>query len=332
IRAAERLPGPRLLTFAVATVAITIPMHAAEWIDRPERVGQIRLDLVTGAAAPLLFIWAAIALNNVALRSLRRLEPALDPAVATPEAIAPDLLRTPRAYALIALVVGVVAGVTSVLESPENWGVDAAHPYGYGAAIAVSVVTDVILLSLLAHVIHQLRVVSRVHRDAVRIDVFQLEPLYAFSSLTAWTGLVILALLFGLIGALSLTIGRFLLQSSTDIAMTAVLFAVAIACFVVPLLGLHGRIVDEKRERQATANAVLAGVVAEAAERSRAGDFDGLARLKDAALTAESAVSSIQRIPTWPWRRETLRGFSSAVILPIVLWLLFQGLTRVLPS
>ena len=173
---------------------------------------------------------------------------------------------------------------------------------------------------------------ERVHRDAVRIDVFQLEPLYAFSSLTAWTGVVILALIFGLIVALSLAIGRFLLQSATDIALTSVLFAVAIACFVVPLLGLHGRIVDEKRRQQAAANAVLSGVVAEAATRSRAGDFDGLARLKDAALTAESAVSSVQRIPTWPWRRETLRGFSSAVILPIVLWLLFQGLTRVLPG
>ena len=45
-------------------------------------------------------------------------------------------------------------------------------------------------------------------------------------------------------------------------------------------------------------------------------------------LLAERDV--LARTPTWPWAPETLRGFSTALALPIVLWLVFRLLERVL--
>jgi hypothetical protein len=45
-------------------------------------------------------------------------------------------------------------------------------------------------------------------------------------------------------------------------------------------------------------------------------------------LLAEREV--IARSPTWPWSPETLRGFSTALLLPILLWLVFRVLEQVL--
>lgn len=332
LKTVRRLPWPRPLSFLVTTILVAIPLHVAEALEDPALL-TIHPDLVIGAASLPLFLWVAVGLDGVARRALVRLRPALDPAVRPEEEIAADLGRTPASFANVALVLGVLGGVTSVTESPGNWGVDLAVPGPrLAAALALSVVTDVLLAGFLAHVVHQLRVVARTHRESVRVDLFHLEPLYAFSLLTAATGLALLGLTAGLIVSLSVTLGYFLLSGSTDIAVTVGIAGIAIACFVVPLLGLHDRISDEKARRMAEAHDTIARLVAEVRDRATTGDLDGAGRLKDAMLAAESSVAAISRISTWPWRTETLRGFVSAVVLPVILWLLFQGLSRALPE
>jgi len=330
VEALDRAPGPPWLFVVVATVLVAVPLHAAELIDG-HPLTDIHFDLVIGASTLPLFLWLALWLNVVALRALDRLRPALDPAGPSAEAIGRDLIRTPNSLALPALVVGSLGGLASVFASPENWGVDLAQP---GArllgAVVLSVVTDVMLLGLLAHIAHQLRVVIRVHGH-VRIDLFHLEPLYAFSTLTARTGLALLGLVAGLIVALSVTIGNFLLVGAPDIALTAGIVALGIACFFVPLLGLHSRIADVKAARRAEADATLSTVIDAVRSRVAAGDLEGAAKLKDALLAADSSVLAIHRISTWPWRTETLRGFVSAVLLPVILFLVYETLRRALP-
>jgi len=325
----ERLPGPPWLSLVVATVAIALPLHVAEFLDSP---GQLRLhaDLVIGAATPPLFIWTVIWLNGVALRALRRLRPALDPEGPSESAIATGLLATPNNLAVPALLIGIVAGIASVLQAPENWGIDPAHPGARQvAAICLSVVTEALLLGLLAHAVHQLRIVTRVHRT-VRIELFRLEPLYAFSTLTAWTGIALLALVAGLLAFLSLSVGSFILVGASDIALVVFIVAVAIACFFVPLLGLHARIADVKAAEMAAAQGTMATLIGAVRTRVADGDLEGAAKLKDGVLAAESSLMAIARISTWPWRTETLRGFVSAVMLPIGLFLVYELLRRAL--
>jgi hypothetical protein len=331
LRLADRLPWPRVVSAVVASVVIAVPLYVSAYVDSPSTFG-IRADLLVGAATLPLLIWIPLALNDVALRSLVRLRPALDPAGMPEAEIAAELLRTPNSFALLAIVLGVVDGAASVFQSPGNWGLDPNHPgIGLAAALGLSIVTEVVLIGLLAHVLHQLRVVSRVHRSSVRIDVFHLEPLYAFSTLTAATGIALIAMVIGLTAALSATTGSFLITGASDIAITAAIVAVAIASFVLPLLGLHGRIADAKDAQVAEARASVATLVEEVRARVVAGELEGAGRLKDAMSAAESSVSAVSHISTWPWRPETFRGFVSAIGLPIIVWTITQVLLRLLP-
>jgi hypothetical protein len=324
----DRLPGPGWLFVVVATVLVAVPLHLAELVEG--RPLELHPDLLIGAATLPLFLWLTLALNRVAVRALERLRPALDPAGPPEAAIAADLGRTPNILALPALAIGAVGGVSSVLQSPQNWSVDLAHPgLRLYSAIVLSVITDIFLLGLLGHVLHQLRVVMRVHRT-VRIDLFHLEPLYAFSTLTAWTAIALLGLIVGLIAFLSLSIGTFLLSGAADIALTATISIVVVACFFVPLLGLHGRIADVKAARYADAQATTGSVIAAVRDKVAAGELEAAAKLKDALLAADASVVAILRISTWPWRSETLRGFVSAVLLPIGLFITYELLRRAL--
>ena len=332
LAALDRLPWPRAVTFAVGTVVLAVPMHVAEFIDGRTEL-RIHGDLVIGAATLPLLAWVALALNDVAIRALVRLRPALDPDGIPEPTIAAELVRTPNGLAVPALVLGIIGGASSVLQSPGNWGIDLDHPGArFVGAVVLSILTDVLLLGFLAHVLHQLRVVSRVHRESVRIDVFRLEPLYAFSTLTAATGIALIGMVVGILLALSATSGTFILTGSSDLLLTASIFGVAIASFVAPLVGLHGRIADAKGASLAEAQATIATLIREVRARVVAGELEGAGRLKDAMAAAESSVAAISRISTWPWRPETLRGFVSAIGLPVLVWTITQVILRALPK
>jgi hypothetical protein len=106
------------------------------------------------------------------------------------------------------------------------------------------------------------------------------------------------------------------------------LMFIATASFVVPLRGLHDRISAEKARHRALAGETLAATVAEVQARIRAGEYGRMSPLSDALAAATSAAASIARISTWPWRPETLRGFASAVALPVLLWTITALLGR----
>jgi hypothetical protein len=193
-----------------------------------------------------------------------------------------------------------------------------------------SVVSLVTLFTFVVLAIHQLRIVDRVHRDLVSVDLFHLDPLYAFAGLTSWTGALLIAICAYGYGLLTILSGSLFQLGPIDAALVATILVVAVACFVIPLLGLHGRIVAEKRRRRADVNQTLDHALAGIRTRVLAGDHAEVTILKDAVLAATSGLETINHVSTWPWRPETLRGFLSAVALPIVIWVITLYLGRAL--
>jgi hypothetical protein len=195
-------------------------------------------------------------------------------------------------------------------------------------ALGYSALTGAFAVVAVAHVIHQVGVVMRVHRDLIRVDLFRLDPLYAFANLTAVTGIAgLLGLAYG-VASLILVGGVRL--SVVEIAAVGAQIPIAVAVFVVPLLGLHGRIQAEKDRRHTEAGETLETTVAELHRRIRAGEFERMSQLNDALAAATSAHATIAKISTWPWRPETLRGFISAIGLPVLIWVITAVLARVI--
>ena len=140
--------------------------------------------------------------------------------------------------------------------------------------------------------------------------------MYAFSVLTARTGSALVAFAY-----LSAATDPATFTNPALITTTAVMLLVATGCFVLPLFGMHGRILVEKARLEAEAGEHLGRALKELNIRGRAGYDAGAGALTRVIEGLVIQRTMIRAIPTWPWRTETLRGFVSAVVLPIGLWL-----------
>jgi hypothetical protein len=139
--------------------------------------------------------------------------------------------------------------------------------------------------------------------------------LYAFSGVTARTaiGITIMNVMWTITEPQTL---------SANLTSAVPYLIMALIIFVWPLWGLHRRILIEKR-RAIDANgqhwqAITAGLHRDAEAQM----IDSATKYRDFLISLDMERSLLKKVPTWPWEPETLRGFLSALALPIVLFLI----------
>lgn len=174
------------------------------------------------------------------------------------------------------------------------------------------------------HTVHQLREVSRLHARAAHIDLYHLDPLHAFASLTAQTSLGWILLLY-----VTMHLVPEEIAASGFGATWVVVMAVAVAAFVVPLTGMHRRMVAAKRDAIAAAGERLKRLTTDVNAQIDRGEFDRLDAFNKAVATVMAEQERLAKISTWPWATGTLRGFVSALLLPTVVRLVQEAAQRV---
>jgi hypothetical protein len=326
----EDAPGPSWLPYLGITCAgsvIVLAVRASLGL-LPTTATQL-VAVLAQVTFPLAFVGALQLLDGVARRALVTIRPALDADEAAITVLATRLSRTPGPAANAALLLGIAIGVTSVLSGPASYGLaPSSPPYLWAEAIFFGTLATVGALAFVAHAVHQLRVVSEVHRDKVEVELYRLQPLYAFSSLTSWTGIALLAATVYGLAVIELTqTGTGWGLSTVDQATIAVVISVSIASFILPLLGLHGRIVAARQLELAAAFDTLELAIANVRDSIRTEGADHT-QAKSGVEAAVASIAAIRAISTWPWRPETLRGFVSAIALPIVIWLIQNAVLR----
>jgi hypothetical protein len=167
------------------------------------------------------------------------------------------------------------------------------------------------------HTIHQLRMVSLIHASATDVNLFRLTPLYAFSGLTAQTG----------IGLLLMNYFGVLTDPATfkNLALTTLTIAaslIAIVCFILPLRGMHDRIVAEKNRLRAQCSTRLEATIEQLYARADSQDLVGVDRLNQLMVSLVTTREIIEKIPTWPWEPGTLMTFISVFLLPFAVRLI----------
>ena len=112
------------------------------------------------------------------------------------------------------------------------------------------------------------------------------------------------------------------------VIQTAFLGTVVVVTFVWPLLGAHRLLEREKQRLQDEAARCVESAIAELNGQVATGQLAVAGKLKEAleALVIEQGV--IDKLRTWPWRTETVRGLGLAFFLPIFLWLVQRVLER----
>lgn len=329
----DRIPGPRGAVYTGALVVWVAFVGIGGYLDQAIEAPWVSPGMALGVVLGLATLWAMQTLNGAAARAMTTLEPLLTVDADERARLYDAIARTPPMWALVALIVGAISGIDSVLTTPVSWGVPSGDaPWSMALGLTLGVFNTTMLMVFVARLLHQVRVIDEMHREAVRVDLARLEPLYGFSSYVARAAITLIVVSIGGLTALAAFLGSFFEFATSDYILFGSLLGVTVIAFVVPTRGLHDRISDEKDARLGDAHADAAAVRAELARRIAAGDYEGAGRLNDAISATDATAVSISRISTWPWRPETLRGFVSAVLLPIALWFVVTFLGRVIPT
>jgi len=318
-----RLPGPAWAAYLVALVGFAVLNNVVFWVDGSLAPGTFVFSRSVDAFFIVYFLALYHHLGGVAGRCLQAFEPLL---AASPEertASAWRLTRLPRRFGWVVVPFGLLVGVGSAAAGDASMGLDVARtplPFVYqGLALSFTVAT---MGALTLQVVRQLRTVGGLHRSATGIDLFHLRPAHAFATLTARAGsglvgfVIVNALIWWVDGA------------GAPLSASVTLSVLAVLAFVLPLLGLRERLKAEKERALDRVDDGIKATLARLDEQVAAGRHDELGGLNtalNALLTSRKVVAGIS---TWPWESETIRSFSSTLLLPIALWLVTRLLGR----
>ena len=311
--------------WVVAGVAVAVVSNILAWLAGHVQSGVLDPYINSGAAYLAITYGGMHYLDGAAARGWRAFRPAAELTDAEAERFAYELTTMPARPALMATGIGVVmALVYTVSQYGRPLDLD-DQPVLFLLSIVVSTVGFVGTAGLYYHALHQLRVIGRAHRFVGSIDPLHLSPLNAFAGVTAATGVLLLAL-----GYLFLPTNPLPLANPVNIATGVVSNVLAIACFVLPLLGIHDAIGAAKARRLAEVNGLLADRLRDLHDRATQRDLTDADQLDSQLTSLVTERRLVSDAPTWPWDSQTLRGFSAAIVIPIVLWLTYRLLEQAL--
>lgn len=171
---------------------------------------------------------------------------------------------------------------------------------------------------LVYHTVRLLSGISRVLRTG-NVSIFHLRPLYGFSRVTARVGVAYLAvMILNAISEAVLDLGGSRAELWIGVAVSIVL---ASASFVAPLVGTHRRILDAKSDALQENSEHLERIRADMYHALETGDHARFNELDGALVGLLKMGETIDKISSWPWSKGTVRGFFTAVGIPLVVFI-----------
>ncbi len=169
--------------------------------------------------------------------------------------------------------------------------------------------------------IRRLRRIVLMHGEVRKINLLDLDPLRAFSRFSSSTAIALL---------LSVAIFARFGFDLDDVIFYGVLVILSILVFVVPLVSLRNKISVERDKQLKEISADLAVISRKMRHAIHQDDLPSLGSLRQGQEGLKFQREELNQINPWPWNFATLRGFSSAILLPIFIWLVTRLLERVL--
>lgn len=167
------------------------------------------------------------------------------------------------------------------------------------------------------HTIRQLRLVNTINSNHIRINLFNLGPLRAFSRLTAATAVGLVVGVYAW-----MLINPELLADPVIFGFGLIITILAVSVFVWPLHALHRSMQAAKERALHEIELQFEAVFSKFNQRFREEDYPALAILNGTISSLEIQHRKIEAIPTWPWSPETVRPTLAAIALPLILTIL----------
>lgn len=325
----EGFPIPLWLLYPVLFILITLILHIDIWIE-----GTLPLWKVDGSTLQLP-LWMLVTLGCVhyldhhAYSAMKNFRSALKGGEEKFDTLTYQLVNLPRTTVLVITAISILLVLGANLFLPVLLGQAVETLVGRILASIAGTLAFACGIGFIYHTVRQLILVVKIYREPIRINLFNPDPLYSFSALTARTS-VIWILLLGLSYVVNV------IYDPGDPSVKALPFFIvlnttlAILCFFWPLWGIHQRLVLEKQTLAEENNRRLEHGLAELHRRMDEDDFKEMGDFRNGLSGLLTFRDEIKKLSTWPWQPTTFRGVLSAIFLPIMLWLLQEVLSRLL--
>ena len=345
--AVDRAPGPAWLTYLALGAAAVLLQLAVQQSTGAYRPGPfLPLHIwITGHFAYLLAMIhyldrsAAAAVDT--FRPVLQLSPSESSADQQHMTYAELRYRLttlpPRTTAWVAVIGGLIltlipilfiqgpaGGAFSLARGIVSFGYSAA-PMALAAALLQLFLTQAIAATLVYHTVHQLRLIHHIYLRHTRLNLYRLQPLYAFSVPAALTAGGLLLYTYAWFAS-----GPALLGQWASRALAVFFTGTAIVTFTWPLWGIHRRLAEEKKRLIQESSARFESVVAQLHQRVDRQRLTQMDDLNKTLASLEIEQAALRRVPTWPWEPGTVRALAAALLVPLVVWVTQYILQRFL--
>ena len=318
MRWVQRLPLPYWLTYLLFFLLQSLLILAVVWAT-----GWLPLFKFS----PLIFLfpfwlWGPLAmityLNVVAQDALSGFRPLLDVDDAQLKKLQDEFTAMPMRGVILSGVLWAIVYVMLTFIFYNAFYVS----YRVGNLLGTVIIIEGLVSYTIGGVIYyhsfrQLILVRRTVKMVKEFNLFQLNPVYSFSALTAQTGIAWMVLL-------SFTLLVYPLQVSNlpILVILGLQVFLAVGAFVLPVWILNRRLVLARRKLLIEINLRIQKTAELLHRCVDENNLDESPQLNNAlnGLNIERGV--VLSISTWPWRTNTLTGFLSATGLPLILVIL----------
>ena len=233
--------------------------------------------------------------------------------------------HVPNRRAILVCLPGLVVGtVTGYLQ----WQASSDHVSFLlpGLRIAEWALSNGLTLILAYQFIRQLRIMNGLFPRRLKINLFDLTPVYAFSKYTAVLALAtfVIAYLTSLIFD-PLTFSRSIVRVQNYLWIFAVL-----ALFYFSLRGLNKRLDDEKDASLKDVNLRIKAMFERIHAKFEQKSYQDAINMEHMLSSLKTEKEIIQAIPTWPWQPGLFSALVSALFLPMIITIIQLIITRLL--
>jgi hypothetical protein len=315
----EKLPIHAWIFYVLFGVVLIVIQFLFLWLEGGQQDGELLPVIIfNGLITP--FVLALIhLLDNQAVTALNSMRPVLDTTESGFDQYEYKLSTMPSSLTL-------VAGLTMLLFFillEQLWIV----PLRYAALEQLPIFNVVYFIIdkssaflfgvFIYHTIRQLRIVNAINSSHIRVNLFNLGPLQAFSRLTASTAVGLVVGVYGW-----MLINPDLLTDPVTMGFTVINTILAVSVFVWPLFGVHRRMEIEKGRALQEIDLRFEAVFSKFNQLFLDDDSSVIERLNGTIASLTIQHNRISAIPTWPWRPETARFVLTAIALPLVLMII----------
>jgi hypothetical protein len=313
----ERLPIPFWLFYALVYLTVLLLQHLLAWTDG---------TLDTGTVSPSFLLhdtWLILltALGHTVRRNkqdaIERFRPVLKMKEADFQNLNDRFIYLPERVGLWVLLL-LPTSLWDLPQMQEYLGPVFFGPITKWFTTALLIISTPFNFLFFYSVFGGLIWINRLYAKIQTINLFVLTPLYAFSVFTSRLG--ILFILAGFLSSLQGDDPSGVTSSYANFYMGLYLL-MGVLSFILPLRGIHLRLVDKKDQSLAEIGQRLDDAFRRLLKEEASGKLEqvgGIRQLIDAIIREREYIAAV---PTWPWNPGTLRTFVTALAVPMTVWI-----------